>query len=135
MLPGTIRRATLDDLAEVMALVHEYDPATPEAAVVPLLADDTHGVIWLAPGAYAVVTWGWSLEGGGPEALLDEVYVRHRNAGTGSALLEHLHADCARRGMRRIYLETEAGNSAGRRLYARHGYVVEDSVWLAKSLL
>jgi len=129
-----IRRATLEDLDEVMGLVHEYDPTTSPDGVVPLLADDTHGVIWLAPGAYAVVTWGWSIEGGGPEALLDEIYVRDRNAGTGGALIEHLVADCRARGMRRIFLETERANEAARRLYERHGFVREDSVWLVNTL-
>ena len=131
-----IRRAVPDDLPALMELIHEYDPATLESGVVPLLADDRHGVIWVtaALDAYAVVTWGWSIEAGGAEAILDEIYARGRNAGTGSALIEHLHADCARRGVRRIFLETEAPNAAARRLYGRHGYVAEDSVWMARWL-
>lgn len=117
-----------------MGLVHEFDPATPEAGLVPLLGDDTHGVIWVneALDAYAVVTWGWSLESGGLEAILDEIYVRHPGHGTGSLLIEHLLDDCDTRGVRRVFLETEADNHAARRLYARFGFVAEDSIWMAR---
>ena len=134
-----IRRATTDDLGAVMTLLHEFDPTTAEAGVVPLLADDTHGVIWVTDSGdgidgYAVVTWGWSVEAGGPEALLDEIYVRDRNSGTGTALVEHVIGDCRARGITRIFLETEADNAAARRLYGRLGFAVEDSVWMVRAL-
>jgi GNAT superfamily N-acetyltransferase len=115
-----------------MVLVHEFDPATPESGVIPLLDSDRHGVIWMTDDAYAVVRWSWSLESGGLEAILDEIYVRTRGAGTGSALIEHVLADCQARGVRRIFLETEAPNDAARRLYERHGFVAEDSIWMAR---
>ncbi|MGB0800787.1 MAG: GNAT family N-acetyltransferase, partial [Ilumatobacteraceae bacterium] len=41
---------------------------------------------------------------------------------------------CLERGMRRIFLETEAPNDAARRLYARHGFTAEDSIWMAALL-
>ena len=129
-----IRRAKPGDGVALLDLMREFDPGTSESGVLPLLADDTHGVIWVSDAldAYAVVTWGWSVESGGLEAVLDEIYVRDRNAGTGSALIAHLHGDCAERGVKRIFLETEAANAAVRRLYERHGYVAEDSVWMAR---
>jgi len=34
--------------------------------------------------------------------------------------------------VRRIFLETEAPNDAARRLYERHGFVAEDSIWMAR---
>jgi len=137
LLVVTIRRATLADLPALMALMREFDPATSERGVVPLLDDDTYGVIWVtdALDAYAVVTWGWSVESGGAEAILDEIYVRRPNFGVGSALIEHLHADCRARGVRRIFLETEAPNEQARRLYTRHGYDAEDSIWMVKWLV
>lgn len=117
-----------------MDLVHEFDPATTEAGVRALLENDTYGVIWVteALDAYAVVTWGWSLESGGLEAILDEIYVRYPGNGTGSSLIEHLLDDCDRRGVRRVFLETEAANHAARRLYTRFGFVAEDSIWMAR---
>jgi ribosomal protein S18 acetylase RimI-like enzyme len=41
---------------------------------------------------------------------------------------------CVVNGMRRIFLETEAINDDARRLYERHGYEVEDSIWMALTL-
>ena len=41
---------------------------------------------------------------------------------------------CIARGMRRIFLETEAINANARRLYERHGYEEEDSIWMALTL-
>ena len=49
-------------------------------------------------------------------------------------MLTHLERDERARGGHRIFLETEATNDAARRLYARHGFVVEDSIWMAKDL-
>lgn len=87
------------------------------------------------PVGYAVVTLGWSLESGGLDALLDEVYVEPglRGAGVGTALVEaavaHARDDL---GARRIYLEVEAANERARRLYERLGFEAEDSQMLLR---
>jgi GNAT superfamily N-acetyltransferase len=124
----------VDDLVPLMELVREFDASTEESGVVALLDSDTYGVIWVTDelDAYAVVTWSWSLESGGLEAILDEIYVRHRGEGTGSALIGHLLGDCDARRVRRVFLETEAPNDAARRLYTRFGFVAEDSIWMAR---
>lgn len=137
-----IRRATPEDLPALLELGaeyaaadhHEFDPERAASGFAGLLGDDTHGVVWITDDrdAYAVVTWGWSVESGGKEAILDEIYVRRQGRGIGSQLIEHLHADCDRRGVRRIFLETEPHNAAARRLYERHGYVTEPSIWMAR---
>lgn len=142
-----IRRATPGDLAAVLELVAEYcaadghgfDAGTATAGLEPLLADDRYGVVWLAhhgdrPDGYAVVTWGWSLEAGGFDVVLDEIYVRHRGRGTGSRLLEVLELDCRQRDVKRIFLETERPNDHARRLYERHGYEADTSIWMSKDL-
>ena len=106
------------------------------AAFAPLLADDTHGVVWVTdrPESYAVLTWGWSIEAGGPEAVLDEIFVSERGGGHGSALIEHLVADAEERGLARIFLETESHNDRARRFYERHGFVVDDSIWMSRDV-
>ncbi len=88
-----------------------------------------------AASGYAVVTWGWSIEAGGAEAVLDEVFVDDRGEGMGSGLIEHLLADCRARGMARVFLETESHNERVRRLYARHGFVVDDSIWMSHDFI
>lgn len=142
-----IRRATPGDLDDIVELVaeycaadgHEFDAATVSAGVGPLLDHDRHGVIWLAcegnrAAGYAAVTWGWSIEIGGSDVVLDEIYVRDRGVGTGSRLLHALEADCRARGVKRIFLETERPNDGARRLYERHGYETDASIWMSKVL-
>lgn len=142
-----IRRALPSDLAELLTLVAEYceaddhpfDAATATAGLDPLLADDHRGVVWFAhddgrPEGYAAVTWGWSIEIGGLDVVLDEFYVRHRGLGTGTRLLGVLERDCRERGVKRIFLETELLNERARRLYVRHGFEPESSIWMSKEL-
>jgi GNAT superfamily N-acetyltransferase len=136
-----VRRAESGDLGALIELHrqfcdvdgHPYNLERARTAFTPLLADDTHGVVWIVdtPGAYAVLTWGWSIEAGGPEAVLDEIFVSDRDRGVGSALLVHALADGRRRGLARIFLETEARNERVRRFYARHEFNVDDSIWLS----
>jgi GNAT superfamily N-acetyltransferase len=140
-----IRRAGPGDLDVLVELHrsfcesdgHPFSTERARAAFGPLLADDDHGVVYMVDGppAYAVLTWGWSIEAGGPEAVLDEVYVSTPGTGVGSALIDHIVADGARRGVARIFLETEAHNEQARRLYARHGFAADDSVWMSKEFV
>ena len=144
-LPVRIRRAESNDLDQLVALHrefcevddHPFDGGRARAAFGPLLGDDTRGVVWIVdePGAYAVLTWGWSIEAGGPEAVLDEIFVTDRGAGVGSQLIEHVLADGRRRGLARIFLETEAPNTSVRSLYERHGFVSDDSVWMSRQFV
>jgi GNAT superfamily N-acetyltransferase len=142
-----VRRGTAGDLASLLPLVrefcavdrHDFDEQAVMAGLVPLLEDGAAGEVWVVEdemglGGYGVVTWGWSLESGGPDALLDELYVRDRNRGAGAALLEAIVAAARARGASRMFLETEEGNAAARRFYARAGFDVEGSVWMQRSL-
>ncbi|GAA3289579.1 GNAT family N-acetyltransferase [Dactylosporangium vinaceum] len=139
---------------------HPYDETRVARALAPLLAGDEHGQVWLVdadpeprpgpdaepksernaePGAgivvgYAVVTWGWSLESGGREALLDEIYVRRRGAGVGAVLLQRVLAAAVEAGAAVMFLETEAHNERVRGFYARHGFAADDSVWMSRAL-
>jgi ribosomal protein S18 acetylase RimI-like enzyme len=136
-----IRRALLGDLDDLVAMHHafcaaddhEFSATRARDGFSPLLADDRHGVVWIVAdrAAYAVLTWGWSIEAGGPEAVLDEIYVSTPGLGIGGALIDHVLADGRARGLARVFLETERHNVAARRLYARHGFVEDDSIWMS----
>jgi ribosomal protein S18 acetylase RimI-like enzyme len=138
-----IRRATIDDLDALVDLHrafcivddHPFSDARARAAFGPLLVDDEHGVVWVTDdlSAYAVLTWGWSIEAGGREAVLDEIFVHDRGQGIGSLLLAHVVDDGERRGLARIFLETESHNARGRQLYERHGFTIDDSVWMSRT--
>ena len=146
-MPYEIRRAVVDDLDALLALAaaycasdgHDFDETTVRSGFTPLLVGDQHGAVWVADAGtelagYAVVTWNWSIEIGGPEAVLDEVYVADQGRGTGTALVRGAEQDCLAHGMRRIFLGTERPNDAARRLYTRLGYTADDSIWMSKLL-
>lgn len=137
-----IRRATSADLSALLTLVgefyvadrHHYDERRVTEALGPLLEDDDHGQVWLFDTGYAVITWGYSLESGGRDALVDEFYVRDRGRGVGSAAMRALLDKCREAGARKVFLETEEHNDAARRFYRRHGFEVERSTWLSREL-
>ena len=145
MSTPTLRIATSADLDTLLPLVaefcavdgHPFDADSVRGALAPLLADEGLGVVWLIgdpPEGYAVLTWSYSLESGGRDALLDEIYLRRRGEGQGSRALRGMLDDLRRRGITRIFLETEAHNERARRFYARNGFVVERSVWMSADL-
>jgi GNAT superfamily N-acetyltransferase len=139
-----VRRAALTDLETLLALAAEYCAAdghafvesTARRGLEPMLGNDDRGTVWMIDetDGYAVATWSWSVEIGGFEVVLDELYVRTRGQGKGSAALQVVIDDCRRRGAKRIFLETERPNESARRLYARHGFTVDDSIWMSLDL-
>mgnify|MGYP000122487492 CR=1 FL=1 len=119
--------------------LHEFDESLVRAALAPLLADDEFGQVWVIDadgslGGYVVVTWGYSLESGGRECLVDEIYVEHRSNGSGVRLLEMAMEAAREARARAAFLETESHNQRVRSFYARCGFAVEDSVWMSRSL-
>ena len=141
-----IRRATSDDLEPLMPLIrsfyeidqHEFDESFVRQALIPLLGDDAFGQVWVTDdgelGGYAVVTWGYSLESGGRECLVDEIYVERRSNGSGARLLDAALEGARQAGARAVFLETEAHNERVRSFYVRSGFEIEDSVWMSRSL-
>jgi GNAT superfamily N-acetyltransferase len=140
-----IRRARLNDLDLLAGLSaefnevdgHAHDDARVRAALTPLLRHDDLGIVYLfgePPNGYAVVTWGYSIESGGRDALLDEIFVRTQGQGMGGAAFEEILDDLRQRGLTRMFLETERPNSKVRRFYNRHGFEEDDSIWMSREL-
>jgi len=143
-----LKPATLDDLDLLVEMNAEYaiaeghqpDPQRARGGIEPLVRDGTYGQIHLILDddgdviGYGVLAWSWSIEIGGPEAVLDELYVRERNRGCGygGRALEALVEVCAEHGMYRVFMETERINEGARRLYRRHGFIDDDSIWLSR---
>ncbi len=148
-----IRLAEPGDIDRILELVAQYCEADDHPfhehlarpPVVELTASDRWGRIWLAVQdpdredgtvvGYLALTWGYGIEAGGMEAVIDELYVEPKGEGVGSALMERATEDCRQRGVRRIFLETELANNGARRLYGRLGYRADDSIWMEKWLV
>ncbi len=142
-----LTRAGSADLATLLALIAEFyelegypaDDARTRRALHPLLSDDAVGQVWLIgdgrrPAGYAVLTWGYSLESGGRECLLDEIYVRDRGHGWGGQALTELIAAARRAGALAMFLETEQRNDRVRNFYRRYGFAEERSTWMRQAL-
>ncbi|MHB8634711.1 MAG: GNAT family N-acetyltransferase [Thermoplasmatota archaeon] len=128
------RVAVPEDLPHLVALVaamhrEESLPQGPEVQVAldDLVRDPRLGFVAVAglpPEGYAAVVFGHSLEFGGRDAFLDELFVAppHRNRGWGTALVAACEREAEARGVRALHLEVDFSNGAGKRLYLRLGY-------------
>ncbi|SHJ21285.1 Acetyltransferase (GNAT) family protein [Shimia gijangensis] len=99
------------------------------AAVLPLLEGTPLGVAYLigptrAPVGYIVITFGWSIEFGGMDAFIDELYIRPavRKRGMGTDVLTALPRALADAGVKAFHLEVDHDNETAQRLYTRAGF-------------
>lgn len=147
--PFVHRRAASTDLDELLVLIrafyeldgHDFVEEHVRLALSALLVDDAYGQVWITerddpPRAigYAVVTWSYSLESGGRDCILDEIYLQTRSNGLGTSLLRHALRHATAAGARAVFLETESHNIQVRRFYERNGFATDDSVWMSQEL-
>jgi len=110
-------------------------------AFTALLADERLGfVFFIQAGAqdvgYVVVTLCYSMEYGGPNAFVDDLFVRKpfRGAGLGKAALADARSLCADQGVRAIHVETGRDNAAAQAVYRRAGFAHTDRQLLTLKL-
>jgi GNAT superfamily N-acetyltransferase len=127
-------RSLVDRLLVLMAEFYaygdiSYDETVARAALQELLADPRLGAVWLVEQGeesvgYAVLAFGFSLELGGRDAILDELYVRerHRGIGVGRRTLAVVEAGCRERGIRALHLEVDETDERAQRFYAKAGF-------------
>lgn len=141
----TFRRATGEDVPALLAL-HErfyreegypYDHAAMERALRELLAHPMFGRVFVTgdpPVGYLLVTFGFSVEFGGRDAFVDELYVVEsaRGQGLGSLALQVAEEACREAGIQALHLEVEHENSRARALYERSGYVAHERHLMTK---
>lgn len=84
---------------------------------------------------YVVLTWALSVEAGGREACVDELYLvpEVRNRGLGGRVLTLVEAEARGLDVRRLFLEVERNNRVIH-LYRRAGYVDHDRFLMSKFL-
>lgn len=118
------------------------DDAARREGVLPLLEGIPHGCAYLigpprAPIGYIVITFGWSVEFGGLDAIIDELFIRPgvRGRGIASEALNALPRALSDAGLRAIHLEVDKANTAAIKLYRRAGFVPrENYMFMSKSL-
>lgn len=118
-----------------------FDRVDVRVALATLLEDPALGCVFVAEQAgeivgYTVLTFGYSLEHGGHDALVDELYLREalRGRGLGTQLLEQAAELCRQRGITRLHLEVDHTNPRAAKLYARLGFAANDRALITKKL-
>lgn len=132
----------LDKLLTLVAAFHEevgiaQSDEARHAGLAPLLDGIPHGVVYLigparAPIGYIAITFGWSLEFGGMDGFVDELYVRPgvRKRGIASETLISLPRALAQAGIKALHLEVRNDNPVAQKLYARAGFAPRDQYHL-----
>lgn len=99
------------------------------AGLKPLLEGSPYGGIWLigpprAPIGYVVICFGWSVEFGGMDGFVDELYIRPsvRGRGIGTEVLINLPKQLAKNGLRAIHLEVSRVAVRTQEAYKRAGF-------------
>ena len=146
---ATIRRAMPADGPAIMALLAAYskevetnlDEDHLAAAMMPLIERPELGDLLIAEQngslvGYVVITWGWGIESGGAEALVDEMFVTdaYRNQGVGTLLMTAAIENARAREVKVVFLETESDNPESRVLYDRLGFELESSIWMSRKI-
>ena len=102
-------------------------------AIAPLLDGAPHGAIYLigptrAPIGYIAVSFGWSLEMGGLDGFVDELFIRPpvRGRGIATEVLLSLPRALGDAGLRALHLEVDSGDEKATRLYSKAGFHLRD---------
>ena len=119
---------------------HSFREDCQPAALAALVAGEPLCRAWLIrldarPVGYVVLALTFSVEAGGREACVDELYLvpEVRNQGLGSRVLALVEAEARDLAVQRIFLEIQRGNRVIE-LYRRAGYVDHDRFLMSKFL-
>jgi diamine N-acetyltransferase len=130
-------RCTTGHIPELLPLMqefyvydhHKYVEQKAMGALTTFLASDQWGFAWLiyfndSLIGYVVVTFGFSLEFGGRDAFVDEVYLRepYRGIGVGTQILDFLKDVCRENDIKALHLEVGNENDAAYRFYLKVGF-------------
>lgn len=138
--------ADIDSLVAFMRQFYEIDnyPFDEQKALVALdgiLRDPSLGRVWMIaegemPIGYVVLTLGYSLEYGGRDGFIDELYLAasHRGRGIGTRAIKTVEDACRELGVKALHLEVERGNEAGQGLYRKMGFVEHGRYLMTKMI-
>ncbi|MDC0656933.1 GNAT family N-acetyltransferase [Leisingera sp. SS27] len=133
-MSAALHLAKLEHMETVLALVAAFHAESGldssdehrRAGIEPLLNGHPYGAVYLigptrAPIGYIVITFGWSVEFGGMDGFVDELYIRPavRGRGIATEVLTELPKTLATAGMRALHLEVDRENETAQRLYLR----------------
>jgi len=132
----------LERLLPLVAAMHaghglEISDAARSDALMPLLEGSPHGAVYLigpprAPIGYIALSFGWSIEVGGLDGFIDELFIRPgvRGRGIATEVLTSLPAALKDAGLKALHLEVAKGNDGAQRLYRKAGFEAREAYHL-----
>ncbi|MDP5335836.1 MAG: GNAT family N-acetyltransferase [Paracoccaceae bacterium] len=142
--------AAPEDLDRILPLVaafhaemgYDTDAAHHTRAIAPLLDGSPHGAVWLigprrAPVGYVVISFGWSVEFGGLDGIVDEIFVRPavRGRGMGFEALNGIAKALGASGVRALHLEVARDDTRTQAFYARARFAPRDHTMFMSRVL
>ncbi len=149
-MSAALHLAKPEDLDRLMTLVAAFHAEmaidsteeSRENALAPLLDGIPLGCVYLigparAPLGYIVLTFGWSVEFGGMDAFVDEIYIRPavRKRGIASEVLIDLPKALAEGGLKAVHLEVDREDESAQRIYQRARFKPRDRYMLMTKTL
>jgi ribosomal protein S18 acetylase RimI-like enzyme len=140
------RLATLADRTVLDAMIREYyvydrheiDEAIIRSSLDGALVENHHIRIWIIEvegqaAGYLAVAIGFTIEAGGNDGFLDELYLREpfRGRGIGRQAVAFAISACPALGIRRLSLEVERHNVRAKRLYEDIGFESHDRILMS----
>lgn len=120
---------------------YPFDLQTASGAISSLLQDKNKGRIWVARSenrilGYVVLTFGYSLEYGGIDAFIDDLYFipEARGFGLGKQALALAESECRQSGVKALHLEVENYKEIAKDLYRKFGFVDQNRKLMTKRI-
>lgn len=132
----------LEMISEFYALEQiSFDEKVARSALSQLIENEFFGCVWLLQNevetiGYVALIFGFSLEYGGRDALIDELYLREnfRGQGFGTDAIKFVENFCRENDIKALHLEVSHHNAKARALYERLKFVDYERYFLTKEL-
>ena len=116
-----------------------FDKPMLHTSLEKMMKDDSLGKVWLicdegeAVG-YCLLTFGYSLEFHGRDALLDEFYIKesYRSKGIGQETIKFLEGVCRELGVDALHVHVDKKNIKAQALYDKIGFKALDRILMTK---
>ncbi len=140
-----LQRADETDLEQLLPLVtayHRFEEVNRSeeqrrTALQFLLGEQDFGAVWRIESekqlaGYIAICKGYSIEFGGFDAFVDELYLEpeYRGRGIGKTVLRQIGAEARALGINALHLEVARDNDKARRLYRSSGFEARDKYLL-----
>lgn len=116
-----------------------YNKEVITSGLEKLFSNPNYGRVWLifssnSPAGYIAVTYGYSFEFHGIDALVDEFYLREdfRRKGIGRNTLEFVEKYLSSEGIKAFHLEVDRNNLIAQEVYRKYGFKDHDRYLLTK---